>query len=91
MYRMQNLVGQMERTITEGLVEQVIRGGYRADQRVLDREAPRLSASLPDRGHDVFHITTGQGYEVGPTPAGRGLAERALRTLNCYTHEDAPR
>ena len=89
--RMEDLMRQVERAVTERLVKQVVGGGDRPDEGVFDRQAADLGAALANCRHHVLHVTAGQGFQVRPAAPGRGFAERSVRTLNGYTHEDAPK
>ena len=65
MHREQHLVRQVQRAVAEGLVQQVVGGGDRADQRVLDREAAGIGSSLADRRHHVRDLAAGNGSSSG--------------------------
>ena len=84
--REQRFVGQLQLAVAEGLVQQVVRGGHRTDQGILDRQAASISSSIPNGCHGVGHFTAGYGFKLGPAPPRRGFAEGAISTLNRYAH-----
>jgi hypothetical protein len=86
-YRMEDLMRQVERTVPKRLVQQVVRGGDRPDQGVLDRKAAGVGTTFADCFDHILYISAGQGCEIGPAPTGGGLAERPVRSLDSYAHE----
>ena len=85
-HRQQGLVRQRQRAVAEGFVQQVVGGGDGADQRVLDREAAGIGASLTHRRHRVRDLAAGDGFEVGPPASCRRFAEGAVGALDRYAH-----
>jgi hypothetical protein len=78
----QDLVGEVELAAAERVVQQVVRRRDRAEQRVLDREAARVRATVPDRGDDVADLAARHDPGPRPAPPRRGLRERAMRALD---------
>ena len=73
--RKQNLPAQIELAVAKSLLQQVIRGGDRADQRILDRQASRVGPAFPDCLDHVPHLEAGDSFRILPLPAGSSFAE----------------
>src|SRR6185369_10837100 len=90
-HRVENLVGEPERAVAERLLEEVVGGGDRSDERVLDRQAAGLRPSLAHGGHHVRRLPAGKGDQLRPAAPGRRLAERSMSALNGNAHTLTPR
>jgi hypothetical protein len=86
MHRMKDFVREVEPSVAERFMQQVVGGGHRADQGILDRKAARDRSALAHCGNHVLHVATGKCLEVRPPASRCGLAERAVGTLDGYTH-----
>ena len=86
MHGEQNLMGEAKRPVSEGLLEEVVGGGDRADQRVLDGKAPGIRRARPYRGNHVLRLPAGQGGHLRPAAARRRVAEGAMGALDRNAH-----
>ena len=91
-HRVKDLVGQVERTVSKSLVEQIVRRGDRADQGVLDREAPGLRPAFADRGDHIRKQLTSRSVRARyhECKTASCLADKLTRDLQSWTTEVVP-
>jgi hypothetical protein len=86
-HRVEYFVGEPQATVAEGFVQQIVSGGNRSYQGVLDRKTAGLGSAFPYRSHDVLHLATGQDFQMRPAPLGSRFAEGAVSSLNGHAHD----
>src|SRR4051812_26953656 len=78
-YRVENLVGQLQGAVAKCLVQKVVRRGHGSNEGILDGQAPSIGPTFANRSHNILDVTTWQRLEVRPTPARRRFAEGSVR------------
>ncbi len=85
-HRQEDLVREMQGSVAEGLVEEIVGRRHGTEERVLDREAAGVGAVFADGRHDLAHLAARHDRRLRPAPLRGRFGEGPVRSLNCDSH-----